>query len=144
MTISINTVINFDRLPVKAASRILYEEIIPACEEKGIKLSSYGNHSSRDSLASVETYYRDKHNHRLFDVERVQRAFKCLDEVTSNATVESVGSYGFKHVVERHQGEYITNGDCIAAMLVKGYIADFGSKYPEVNCHFNIRSHRYY
>lgn len=142
MTISINKVLNFDRLPVEAASRILYEEIIPACEAKGIKLSSYGNHSSRESLASVERYNRDKEEHRLFNVERVQRAFKCLDEVISNATVQSVGSYGFKHVVERHQNEYITNGDCIAAMLVKGYMADFGSENPHVNCQFNIRSNR--
>lgn len=126
----------------EAASRILYEEIIPACEAKGIKLSYYGNHASRETISSVEEYDRNKQDHRLFNVERIQRAFKCLDDVISKATVQSVGSYGFKHVVERHQGEYITNGDCIVAMLVKGYIADFGSEFPHVNCQFNIRSNR--
>lgn len=138
MTISIGTIQSFDQFSLETATRIVYDEIIPRCEAKGIKLSSYGNHASRESLASVERYDTDKQNHKLFNVQRVQRAFKCLDEVIGKATVESISSYGLKHVVERHQDEYITNGDCIIAMIAKGYLADFGSESLHVNCRFNI------
>lgn len=138
MTISIGAIQSFDRFSLETATRIVYGEIIPRCEAKGIKLSYYGNHASIESIDSVERYDADKQNHRLFNIQRIQRAFKCLDEVIGKATVESIGSYGLKHVVERHQGEYITNGDCIIAMIAKGYIADFGSEGLHVNCQFNI------
>lgn len=138
MTIALNTIQSFDQFSLETATRIVYDEIIPRCEAKGIKLSSYGNHASVESMVSVEQYNTEKQNHRLFNVARIQRAFKCLDEVMAKATVESVGSYSLKHVVERHQGESITNGDCIIAMIAKGYIADFGSQHLRVNCQFNI------
>lgn len=140
MTVSIGLIQNFDQFSLETATRIVYDEIIPACERNGIKLSSYGNHASRETLSSVEIYDKEKKEHRLFDIARIQSAFRCLDEVISNATVQSVGSYGLKHVVERHQDKYITNGDCIVAMLVKGYKADFGSTLPHVNCQFTLKS----
>lgn len=141
MTISIGAIQSFDQFLLETATRIVYDEIIPRCEAKGIKLSNYGNHASVKSIDSVERYDTDKQNHTLFNIERIQRAFKYLDEVIAKATVESVGSYGLKHVVERHQGEYITNEDCIIAMIAKGYIAHFGSEGLHMNCQFNI-THR--
>lgn len=140
MTISIGLIQNFDQFSLETATRIIYDEIIPKCEAEGIKLSYYGNNAAKGSLCSVEQYDKEKKEHRLFDIKRIQKAFKCLDEVIAKTTVESVRSYGFKHVVERHQGEYITNGDCIIAMLLKNYKADFGSPSPQVNCEFTLNS----
>lgn len=139
MTVAIGLIQNFDKFSHQTATRIVYDEIIPICEKKGIKLSSYGNHASTETLSSVEVYDREKKGGRLFNIERIQKAFRCLDDVISTIAIQSVGSYHFKHVVERHQKEYITNGDCIIAMLVKGYPADFGSSSLHVNCQFRLR-----
>ena len=98
MTISMGIIQNFDQFSLETATHIVYNEIVPRCEAKGIKLSYYGNHASVESIDSVERYDADKENHKLFNVERIQKAFKCLDEIIAKATVESVGSYGLKHL----------------------------------------------
>lgn len=48
------------------------------------------------------------------------------------------GSYRLKHKIESFQHEYLSNGDCIVAMLVKGLTARFAKKgFPlRVNCEF--------
>ncbi|MGL4348708.1 MAG: hypothetical protein ACRCSV_04555 [Chlamydiales bacterium] len=102
-------------------------------------MSSYGNLASRETLIPVERYDTDKQEHRLFNVGRIQRAFTCLHHF-SNETLEAVGSYVLKLILEKHQDEYISNGDCIAAMLMKGYIADSGSQSQSMNCRFTIES----
>lgn len=140
MTVSIGLIQNFDQFSLETATHIIYKEIIPRCEANSIKLSCYGNHASKETICSVEKYDEEKKENRLFNIERIQKAFKCLDEVISKAALPSVGSYYFKHVVEKHQKDYITNGDCIVAMLLKGYKADFGFPFRHVNCQFTLKS----
>lgn len=138
MSISINTVLDFDILPVEMASRILYDHLVPTCEKQGVKLSFHGNYASHEGIHLVEIYEKNKREEKLFNVERIQRAFSCLGHITTR-TYEAVGSYVLKHIIESYQNEYITNGDCIAAMLLKGYIAHFGSESPQLNCRFSLR-----
>lgn len=48
-----------------------------------------------------------------------------LRENVSPIKTPTVGSYSMKHVVERAIGEYVTNGELIAAALVAGYPVRF-------------------
>lgn len=75
---------NFDKLPEEAASRILYEELVPACETKGVKLSREGNHAAAGGVR-VEEYNEAKAMRRLF-------------KVTQNVSQYRTGSYRLKHV----------------------------------------------
>lgn len=141
-TVSFRKIDNFDKLPEEAATKILYEELVPACEAKGVKLSSYGNHAGRGSIPSVEDYDREKANYQLFDVKRVQKAYSSIPIITRKTSKYMAGSYGLKHIFEKHpsQSKYLTNGDLIAAMLVDGYKARFGrqTESSNVNCEFEV------
>lgn len=46
-----------------------------------------------------------------------------------------ISSYGLKHIVERHIGLYVTNGELIYAMAMEG----FEFKPNRINCYFNIK-----
>lgn len=135
---------NFDKLSEEAASEILYEELVPACEAKGIKLSSYGNHAAPRSLQSVKIYNQLKSSRSLFDVKRVQEAYSSISVITQNTYQYRTESYRLKHVFEDHPSQncsYLSNGDLIAAMLVKGHQANFGAETSEVshvNCSFKV------
>ncbi len=138
MTVSVKPVASFDQLSLEQAANVLYNNVIPACEAKGVKLSSYGNHAAQGSINSVEKYNERKAAHTLFNVARVQTAFGALDEMIQGRSQYKSGSYGLKHRVEEHQKDYITNGDLIAAMLVKGFQARFAKQGEslDVNCEF--------
>jgi len=141
VTITLAQVSNFHELSHQEAKSILYNSVIPTCESKGVFLSSYGNHVGQGSLTTVEKYNAEKAEHKLFDVERVQSAFAGMLGIIERASTYKVGSYGLKHVVEKHQGEYLTNGDLIAAMLLHGFEARFGKRTEQmnVNCDFKAK-----
>lgn len=142
-TVSFRAVDNFDQLPEGAASKILYKELVPACEAKGVKLSSYGNHAGAGSIPSVEVYNKEKANRELFDEKRVQKAYTSIPSITQNTSRYMAGSYGLKHAFEDHpsQSQYLRNGDLIAAMLVNGHQARFGKRTETmgVNCAFKVK-----
>ena len=142
VTVSVTSVDDFDQLSTKDANVIIDNHIIPACESKGVKLSSYGNHVGKGSLSGVEKYDEEKAAHQLFNVERIQKAFAALDAMVGQMSQYKTGSYGLKHTVENHQGEYISNGDLIVAMLLKGYDARFGKQTESmsVNCEFKVKA----
>jgi len=62
----------------------------------------------------------------------------------------AVGSYGMKHVAEKAIGEYITNGELIAAALMAGYPmgrpygpnVDFGMSKRDVDAARAVRAAR--
>lgn len=141
MTVSMNPVPNFNTLSVVDATDIIYTQLIPACEEIGIKLSQYGNHGGRGSLVKVDSYDAQKETRTLFDVPRIQRIFGQLEHLLAPTAGFETNSYGLKHSVERIQKEYATNGDLIVAMLMKGYEARFAEigELLGVNCEFNAR-----
>lgn len=138
--VQMSAVPNFDVLPPNQAEQVLYEQLVPACEAQGIKLSGYGNHATQQSLSSVAEYNKEKAEHKLFNVARIQKAFSQVHHMVVDRSQYKTDSYGFKHVVEKSQGEYITNGDAIAAMLLHGYEARFGKRGQPVgvNCEFKV------
>lgn len=127
--VSIDSVQNFHKLSIDDAEKVLYETVIPKCEEKGVKLSDYGNHAGSGSLCNIAEYSERKENKDLFSIKRVQQAFKELDSIITSAPDHDylLNSYGLKHTIERVQSSYITNGDTIVALLLKGHSAVFGT-----------------
>lgn len=141
MTVSYRNVPGFHELPIQEATGLIYQELVPVCEAKGVLLSSYGNNSGLGSLKNVASYQQDKAARLLFDVPRVQKVFASIDNIAQPASTFRTGSYGLKHRVEERQGEYLTNGDLIVCMLLKGYQAKFGKRGEqlEVNCMFKAK-----
>ncbi len=136
--VSLQEVSNFHNLSFQNAQDIIYKQLVPACEAKGIFLSSYGNHAGQNSLCKVEEYNLKKNQCNLFNVKRIQKAFNSMQALIQNTSSYQTGSYGLKNVVEAHQKSSISNGDLIATMLLKGYSANFGSP-AKVNCTFMVK-----
>ncbi|MDN3505607.1 MAG: hypothetical protein P0S96_00045 [Simkaniaceae bacterium] len=139
-TIQIDAVPNFDTLTEDAAEAVLYDTLVPACEAKGVMLSQYGNHAASGTVVSAQEYRESKAGKKLFNVQRVQKAFASVHGIVENRTTYKSGSYGLKHVFEKQQSEYLSNGDLIAAMLVQGYAARFGKQTEgaDVNAEFKV------
>lgn len=135
MAMLINPIVNFDQLSVEQAYRTLQEEIVPLCKQKGIKLSIY---YGTISLGSVKHYNKQKKIDRLCSVEKVQKIFGLLDEAIVNSINQSINLYRVRNIIKKDKGENVTNAECIAAMLAKGYIADFIVDRGKlgINCEF--------
>jgi len=125
VTFSIAPVSNFDKLTLEEATKIIEERVVPECEKKGVKLSRSGNHTINEDYLSVEVYEKNKKEHKLFDVKRIQKAFAGIEEMFSP---KSTYEYGIKHYVEEYQDAYIAHGDLTVALLLKGYEARFGKR----------------
>lgn len=135
MAMLVNPILNFDQLSVEQAYRTLQKEIVPLCKQKGIKLSIY---YGTISLASVKKYKKQKTIDRLCNVEKVQKIFGLLDQAIVNDINQSINLYRVRNIIKKDEGESVTNAECIAAMLAKGFIADFrldGGKLG-INCEF--------
>lgn len=57
--------------------------------------------------------------------EVLEVAYWLQENITPIAT-PGVGSYGLKHLVERHLDRYVSNGEAIAAALIVGYPHRYG------------------
>ncbi len=134
----------FDKLSPKTASTILYDYLTPFCEKKGVCLSSYGNHNAPRSVLSVEEYHKSKTH--LFNVKDVQRIFHYAETVFIPSE-HYHNSYDLKHRLEVHpvytkgkDKRYVTNGDTIAALLLKGFRAQYVYKNKRrVNLCFKVK-----
>lgn len=141
MTMLMRPILNFDQLSVDQAYRVLHNEIVPICKKNGVKLSVY---CATHSLGSIKKYNTEKQKSKLCNVEKVQKVFRLLDEEVVSSIHQSISLFSLRNIIKRDKGESITNGECIAAMLVKGYIADFvldRGKFG-VNCQFYIKLHQ--
>jgi hypothetical protein len=56
------------------------------------------------------------------DQESIARVRDFLSSVPKILSPNGWYSYGLKHVVERAIGQYVANGDCIAACILSGFI----------------------
>ena len=59
-----------------------------------------------------------------------------------------IGSYGFKHVLERNNwtednNRYVSNGEGIVALMLCGYKARWDEDSTSPNCVFSVRGKRY-
>lgn len=140
MTIEFRRVDGFATMPAEEASAIIYDELLPVCEEKNVKLSEYGNHNAPGSVVPVREYESGKAAKKLFNIERIRRVIVELNRFIKEKSTYSDSSYSLKHKIEDKQGEYLTNGDLIVAMLVSGYAARFAKKDEplDVNCFFKV------
>lgn len=76
-----------------------------------------------------------------FDINDINICRKWIKENCTPAlriNSDAGSSYYFKHVIERANNNYVSNGTCIVAFLLEGYrykLTDFGSP----NCWFNVK-----
>ncbi len=141
-TVSIEAVPDFDKLRLEEATNIVYEKIVPACEENRVLLSSNGNHNSTRS-PEIKEYNEMKADKKLFDEESIQRIQKIFPFIAKHCQElssynEDNTSYGLKHFLEENAG-YCTNGEFIVAMLLHGYSARFGTDEMSINAHFKVQ-----
>ena len=82
-------------------------------------------------------------NAKSFSVELVQRCvriipriLKIMDYVQVSTIADEGGlySYGFKHIIEKFTSTYISNGECIMAMMLLGYQC----RFDDINATFNL------
>ena len=120
--------------------KVINEKIIdPLFEKKGVILTPYGNDSGSGSLKKHTKMAGRKIEWE--SVENVRKAYTVVYEALifpaqKRGGPKSRGSYGLKHCVEKLVGGYISNGECIVAVILAGCPADFGEthKYgPFVN-----------
>jgi hypothetical protein len=154
MSIHYHPIENFDTLSQEQASQILYHELVPFLEQRQIYLSQEGHHSL--VLGGIDPQYLElKQAQELFDVAKVQSAFSVLQRVfiPQHRYNRNWSSYGLKHAFENVLDQlipdaitYITNGDFIAAMLLKGFMTRFGRTQATrgKNCDFKAVFHQPY
>jgi hypothetical protein len=71
--------------------------------------------------ATLSKYGFDYADPRPFDQESVARVCEFLASAPKILTPNGWYSYGLKHVVEEAIGQYVANGDCIAACILSGF-----------------------
>ncbi len=122
MAVQFRQVVGFAQMDRYQAEHIIYGELLPACEKQGIVLSRYGNLAYTGAPALDPKYYQIKEKKELFNIERIQKACRDIDFVAQNDPL--LGYHSLKTKVES-QGEDITTGDLVVALLVRGHLADF-------------------
>lgn len=137
--VTFRKIYNFHKLSETDAKSIIYEELIPLCESFNIRLSFYGNHGSEESYETIDEYEKYKNNKTLFNVSKIQQAYCCISEnlrLTRNMKYK-LSLQSIKYVMEAHlkKFDFISPGDLIIAMLVKGYSAKFC--YTNLYCYFD-------
>jgi len=143
--------VQFNGFQSQNLQEIISQEILPTLEKRGILLSDYGNHASQRSLRDPIEYWKKKKVGQLgFNESCIQAcAARINDLMTPAGRYMLDTSYGIKAVFERYlaqvQGksgyQYISNGDMIMALLIKGYRLRFthhGEKQvnPEVKAKY--------
>jgi hypothetical protein len=134
MTLQICAVNNFDSLPYEEAKRVIYKDLLPHCEAKGVYLSQSGNLRSPDTmrtanfLSPVDEYTYKNDTQELLDIERIQRAFQVIDKCVQETSHFQKNSGALKVKIENWQHEDLSYGDFVAAMMLKGYAARFASR----------------
>lgn len=99
---------------------------IPMDELIGLCLNGFSNGSEK---FDPKTFSEVKKIEKL-RIE-IKKYFKKTESFNLNRS-----SYGLKHDLERHIGEYVANGELIYAMYMEGYKI----KRARINCYFNISS----
>lgn len=134
------------------------DTIVVNLERQNIYLSEYGNHAGRGAILKRDIYEKSKNNNTLFAslevIDRIRKNIRHAFTMHSKWAVES--SYGLKHYLEEWRkennhdtadGDYLTNGDFILAMILEGYEYKFRDRANAklntpsyVNCEFKCRA----
>jgi hypothetical protein len=78
--------------------------------------------------ATLSKYGFDYADPRPFDQKSVARVCEFLANAPKVLTPNGWYSYGLKHVVEEAIGQYVANGDCIAACILSGFVVKQDSR----------------
>lgn len=80
-----------------------------------------------------DQYFIDEFkNHKKIELLRIEIRKYFVKTNTAN---KFHSSYGLKHILEKHIGEYVSNGELIYAMHLEG----FKIYRQDINCLFNVR-----
>lgn len=76
-------------------------------------------------------------NEALLNFEEIEKIRGFIREnIKKKVTINTKNSsYGLKHIAERLMGEYVSNGNFIAAMILEGY--KYKQHTRSLNCFFN-------
>lgn len=116
MTVEFRKVDGFNQMTTEQAHHVVHQELIPACAQKGVQLSGHGSLPSPliQPLA--------------LDIKKVQRAYALLDRIVKPCTQYQLQSSSLTHRVNKEiEDTQVMEDELIAAMLLKGYPAIFGS-----------------
>lgn len=86
-----------------------------------------------NGFQNSDKYFIDEFkNHKKIELLRIEIRKYFVKTNTAN---KFHSSYGLKHILEKHIGEYVSNGELIYAMHLEGF-----KIYREnINCLFNVR-----
>lgn len=82
---------------------------------------------------------------RIFKPARIAFLMKAIPHILKPRKTQNtrgMTSYGLKHYIEYHTGDYLTNGECILAMILLGYTPKFFEGC--INCTFNYKALTYH
>lgn len=129
MTVQFRRIEGFDQLPAEHAQNIIYEQLLPACENAGILLYSYGNLAYEEAPEPSQKYRPLKENRELFNIARVQKAYQAIVAFEANNSMPGFCTLKekVKDQIEGISIEGITTGDLVVALLLRGHIANFHS-----------------
>ncbi|OLF04855.1 hypothetical protein [Actinophytocola xanthii] len=77
--------------------------------------------TGKETLAERQEQFRDHRDQLERAADRVIEVHQWLRENIRPIKTPGQGSYGMKHVVENALGQYVSNGELIAAALMAGY-----------------------
>lgn len=87
-------------------------------------------------VGAKDDKYEEDRAYLVRGYENVERARQWMSERKKTKHTTKTGSYWLKHVLEREQKQYITNGEFIAGAILAGFTPNRHSDGP--NCSFNI------
>lgn len=109
----------------------IYNIILPELEKRNIYLTNNG------TTRNTKKYYKDKQKRRLFDIGRIMKVLKEIDQiVTPSRTYTS--SYVLKNNIEHLQKYSISIGNCIMVFLIAGEEAEWHQHHETFQCLFQV------
>jgi hypothetical protein len=115
--------VNTQTLSNPDLEKVIYEELLPACEKSGVVLSRYGNQAYEGSDPSADTNYCSLVMTReLFNLARIQVIDCYLKEFLMDTSLR-----GFQDLKAQVQAQVpaAQSGDLAVAVLFKGLSLNF-------------------
>lgn len=132
MSISFHS--SFHNMNVSLENKI-YKELIPFCEKKQICIGSKGNQMSFE-FYDTEEYCKLRDGRKLFNLEIVENCQKIIKSTIQTCPGKDLTSFNINpsknlqtileiKLKEKNISQKPTEGECIIAMLLEGFEAQF-------------------
>ena len=135
----------YDKLPIDIQEKIedlafkqLVLDTVKEAEKKyECELCSSGFYSFKGEKVCK---YEKRESWDYEDIKQAIPVINVLFEKRKTINTQNLWSYSLKHCVEKYKRyPYISNGDCIVAMLICGYKMRVSD---HINCEFNVKINR--